>query len=707
MESTDTVPFDYIPYGVQYYRAPTPTPSEWEDDLKLAAENHIPVIQLRPQWRWHERRKGEFYFDDMDRLFDLTEQYGLKVIVKFLMECAPQWLYREYDCYRIDNTGRVIPGGANAAFYVGGWIPCFDHPKVREEGTRFIEATVQRYRDRANLIAWNAWNEPRARPVGECCCKHSAKSYEQWLQRQWGTIDAWNEFTGKAWGAWEEVEPPRLCASDTHLMGSDYTEIYFWKKWAMWAAADRVQWVHHAVKANDTTRPCYAHVGGSTVIQNVLADGSDDVETAKLVDYYGCSLVTPPLTRAYADKPDYERGIYHTGMECDWLRCASPYFWVNEIYTGIGNWPAEQLTPQDITFRAMLCLAHGAKGLVYWQFKEERLGLESTDCGLVHLNGKPTERLAAAAEVGAFLEQWGRDLSEAHVPIGDVALMYDHSSDLISAIEDCYIRHFDYTGHIEYPYKVNLRGLYLHLWTAGLAVDYLDSRYLDGISRHKVVLVPYCTIMADDVQRALIDYVAGGGTLVCGPAPGARQANTWVSVDVPPPALQELFGCRQTGRVYWQDGRHVDLATADAFDAVGNVSEYGELTADAQVLATWPNETAAIVEHPYGNGRAILLGLCSGLQPFSFLQGFLTDTLDLHSPWTAAGRQGEVRRLTHPAGDFIFIANPDAAPNEFRLTCPADSTPTKIWGPGDLKVENDQFIATLPARSILVARTRR
>ena len=47
-----------IQMGTQYYRAPTPLPDEWEDDVRRIAELGFDFIQLRAQWRWHERVVG-------------------------------------------------------------------------------------------------------------------------------------------------------------------------------------------------------------------------------------------------------------------------------------------------------------------------------------------------------------------------------------------------------------------------------------------------------------------------------------------------------------------------------------------------------------------------------------------------------------------------------------------------------------------------
>ncbi|MBP1597633.1 MAG: hypothetical protein H6Q05_3010 [Acidobacteria bacterium] len=63
-----------LPLGIQYYRAPTPLPEEWQTDLPRIRDMGFTFIQVRPQWRWHERREGQFQWDDLDRLGCWTGQ---------------------------------------------------------------------------------------------------------------------------------------------------------------------------------------------------------------------------------------------------------------------------------------------------------------------------------------------------------------------------------------------------------------------------------------------------------------------------------------------------------------------------------------------------------------------------------------------------------------------------------------------------------
>lgn len=699
--------FDHIIYGTQYYRAPTPLSDEWEADLEKAAAANLEAIQLRVQWRWHERRKGEITYDDNDRLFELAEKYGLKVIIKFMMENAPEWLYREYDCYRIDNEGIVIPAGAAAAYYVGGWVPCFDHPGVREEGARFISAIVERYKDRDSLIAWNAWNEPLVRPFGECCCEHSAASFRSWLEQQWGTIENFNAFTGKAWGDWQEVGPPRLYSKTENQFGSDFTELYFWKKWAMWACADRVKWVYDTVKAGDPGRPCYAHVGGASILQIILAFATDDRQVAEKVDYYGSSLPSPLISSGTPETPEYDRGIWNISLVCDWLRAVSPDYWINEIYNYVGKWPQENVRDADLYYRNLMCVAHGAKGLVYWQFHMERLGTESEDDGLVTIAGEHTERLDWASQIGAFLKKHGKDLREATVPPGDVTIVYDISSDLMSAIQEAYFSGHDVHGHLDSPYKVALRGLYLHLWREGLTVDFVDARDHDLFMGRSVICLPYPVILSEPMQESLRQFVHEGGILLSDPCPGLREENTWVAPICPPETLREVFGCRQTRYVYQHDGLTFRPESGSCMDVSGSMAEFGELEDGARVIAHWDNGTPAAVEHMYGEGKAVLLGFQPGCQPYGRIKAWFHDFIrkkaGLQSGWSKTADGGEIRRLNHAAGDFVFIFNPNDAEHSFRLEWRGE-LPDTLWGNATVGLEDRGLNVTLGPFGIWIGR---
>ncbi len=175
--------FDEIIHGTQYYRSPTPLPEEWEGDIKNLKDYNLDVLQIRINWRNNERVEGEYTFDDVDRLMDLAEQNGKKVIIKFLLECAPQYIFDKYGGDRIGPKGEVFRGGYHGAFY-GGWKPCFTNENVRKRARLFVSKIAERYYQRKNLILWNVWNEPRTKPTEECYCSHCRKAFGKHLQKK-------------------------------------------------------------------------------------------------------------------------------------------------------------------------------------------------------------------------------------------------------------------------------------------------------------------------------------------------------------------------------------------------------------------------------------------------------------------------------------------------------------------------------------------
>jgi len=598
-----------FPFGIQYYRAPTPLVEEWQADLQRIRDMGFTFIQVRPQWRWHERREGKFQWDDLDRLFDLCADNGLQIMFQFMVETAPAWLYEKHRCYRVDLSGnRILPRG-HGAFFVGGWLPCFDHPQVRSEAERFIRAAVSRFSRRENLLLWEAWNEPRSRPVGECCCDASLISYRDYLRRRFHSIDAFNAFFGKAYGSFSEVMPPPDF--------TEYTELALFRQWAMESVVDRVRWVYETIRACDDIHPVSSHVGACSIGQDILADSSDDHATARAVDFYGTSQLF--FTGDFIEfdhiegeatfvSPRWRDDYYILAMGADWLRSVSPYFWINEIYTNSFFYTTPDISPEDLRFRIWSYIAAGAKGVVFWQYRSERVGNESGCSGLVGIDGRMTDRAEACAAEAARVRQHDEVLRDFRPDPGEVAIVYDIDSDLISRIEDTSGQNF-LGNTVKYAYKAALKGAYGLFWRTRARLDFVSTRELEKIHGYRAVYLPAMFVVDARVARILEEYVQSGGVLLAEEGLGLRDKRYWMSPLAPGAGLDRLFGVIQ-GKT---------LKTAAPVEL-----QYGALRLpvssrrsaleprDCQVLATWPDGGAAIVTRACGSGRTFMSGFHPG-----------------------------------------------------------------------------------------------
>lgn len=509
--------FDRILYGIQYYRAPTPLPDEWEYDLGHMFDwLSVDTIQLRIQWRQNEPREGEYRFDDIDRLFAVAEANGLKVIVKFLLENAPQYVYDKYGGYRVDASGGIIRSGSHGAYYVGGWLPCFSHPDVRAAARRFVETIAARYAGRPSLILWNAWNEPRNRPVGECYCPHCRAAYARWLREKYGTVDNLNRTFGLAEDSFDTIQLP--------AMSQGYWDIFLFKKWKSGRYLyDAVKLVADGIRRCDTSRPIMTHTGCHSGHQMLLNDLCDDFEVKKAVDFYGTSFGCEPDMDSHGNR-------LFAQFTADFMRCVDRNFFAHEIYPGLGMFSAYD-KPEDMTFKLWSILSAGAKGLVFWQYRAERLGCENDCAGIVGMDG---EKRPVTASVKAFGDILHADetLFARLAPVrGDAAILFDYDSMLISAIEDGSETLFDLGQRpdaLAYYTKAH-RGVYRLLRDLDLNVEYVTADALrDGVP-YKVLYLSDYELTDESLEETLYEFVYNGGVLIADEGFGLRRRdNLWL-----------------------------------------------------------------------------------------------------------------------------------------------------------------------------------
>jgi len=508
--------FDEIIYGTQYYRAPTPLPAEWETDMQSMADLRIGAFQIRIQWRQNEKREDEYYFEDIDGLLKLAEKYNRKVIMKFQLENAPQYLFEKYGATRLDFHGVPIPPASNGAMYVGGWIPCFDNPKVIERAKLFITEIVQRYKDNKNIILWHVWNEPRSRPAGDCCCEHSKKLYRDYMKKEYGTIENLNNVFGTAEDDFHNLAIP----GDT--LG--YWDFFQYRKWrASVAIADQVGFVYDTIKQYDDSRPIMAHVGFSAVVQNDYNDVSDDFAISKKVDFYGTSFTHDNAADEYA-RP-------YINMVSGFQRGVGENYFVHELYPDFGTW-IEEFPRESLRFKAWTILSQGAKGAVYWQMRAERLGHEENHCGFVNMDGTYKELTKEVGFVGAVLKENMDIFKKASSKKAEAVIVFDYDSTLMSMIEDHIeadhesLFSFKRADNPRKYYYKSVLGMYKLFYDLNIDVDFIDSREMEKINQYKLAYFPYSAMLSAEVEDVLVNYK---GTLLLDEGFGLRSKNTWVN----------------------------------------------------------------------------------------------------------------------------------------------------------------------------------
>ena len=211
------MPDTFIPFGAQYYRAPTPNPSQWERDIANIREHGFNTIKIWAQWRWNHPKLNSFYFGDLDELMDISARNNIKVVINIIMDVAPAWFYVSHpDSLMITCDGRKVYPQTVGCRQIGGTPgPCFNHPAAKEQKRRFIRELSKRYHNHPALYMWDLWNEPemsvsvlREPKTADllCYCDNCKKDFVSWLKDKYGSMEMLNSVWGRNYNNWDELE---------------------------------------------------------------------------------------------------------------------------------------------------------------------------------------------------------------------------------------------------------------------------------------------------------------------------------------------------------------------------------------------------------------------------------------------------------------------------------------------------------------------
>ncbi len=584
--------FNDIIHGIQYYRSPTPLKNEWEYDLDNVKKLNLDVIQIRINWRNNERREGEYNFNDVDELMRLAKQKGYKVIIKFLLECAPQYVFEKYGGTRIGPKGEKIAGGSHGAFYAGGWLPCFTNPQVKAAAQKFVEKVAQRYCDYDNVILWNAWNEPRNRPLEECFCPHCRKAFGEYLKQKFGTIENLNDYYGVAEESFETIALP--------AMPHGYWDIFEFKKWKSGQSIyNNLRFVYDGVRKYDKKRPIMSHVGFCAAFQNNIGDLSDDDTVSKAVDFYGTSL-------PFDTNMDERDNRLDMLMLADYMRSLDENYFVHEIYPGLGFFKFYD-TPFDMNFKLYAALGGGARGLCYWQYRAERVGMEYDCAGIAAPDGTPREVAYAVKDFGKELKDNSKLFGNSKTLPADVAIVFDYDCALMSLIEDSCGDLYDFkpADALNY-YRRSLSGAYRLLRENDYRVDFIRAnRLVKDCKKYKALYFPYYCMIDEAAVPALQKFVENGGIIIADEGFGLRTENTWLQpydIDFKPILNAKMMSRRQKDATV----KYGDLE----FNATPYATHYK--AENGEPVATFADGSPAAYKIPRGKGLIYLFGFSLG-----------------------------------------------------------------------------------------------
>lgn len=589
---------DDLLFGFQYYRAPTPIRENWEGDLRKIAADGFNVVKFWVQWRWNNPAPGIYDFSDLDELMRLSAEVGLKVVLNFIMDVAPAWLYRAYpDCVMETCSGEKLYPTSTMCRQIGGAPgPCFHHTTAAEKKYDFLRVAVDHFKDAPALHSWDIWNEPELTVAIKrvavmedivCYCPHCLAAFRDYLREKYVSLETLNASWGRNYVFWEEIEPPRVRGTTNDMQD--------WRLFFLDTLTEDAQKRTEIIRKTDASHAVTCHTVPIPLFNSITC-ASDDFEIAKFCDYFGNSAGSDAFSARMLASVARGKSVINSEIHAVWGSTEVNY-----------RRPDEQSVLRHIA----VGLGNGVKGFLFWQYRPEILGLEAPAWGSVGLDGKDTSWHREVIRINRYLQENREIIMSAPAPSADTAVFVDKRNEICM---------WNVTGDTS-CYGNSLRGAFGMLYDNHRNVDFITrEEIVDGIlSHYRTVYFPVLHYLDRKTASIIFDWIHSGGTAIFEPQLAIiREENGLHESSLPGLgfdtvlgiSLEEMHSSVTIDNAY-HESRHSEN---EGFRiSSGEVTGWGEKyvcryrrARDVAVVAEYADGTPACLLSRVGTGRAFV-----------------------------------------------------------------------------------------------------
>jgi beta-galactosidase len=572
-------------------------------------------------WSRLEPAEGRFDFAWLDRVLDLLHEGGVQADLATATASPPPWLSNQHpEMLPVLADGVKLWPGARQHY-------CPSSPVYRSAARRLVQAMAGHYAKHPALAMWHIGNEFGCH-VPACFCDVSAAAFREWLRRRHGSIEKLNEawgtdFWSQRYTSWEQVLPPRR----TPTWPNPSHQLDFLRF------------------SSDALLECYESE------HEVLKRATPDVPITtnfmgffKPLDYWKWAEHEDVVSHDSYPDPLDPRSAMRAAMAGDLMRSLGrgrPWVLMEQTTSRV-NWREVNVpkAPGQMRLWSLQAVAHGADGVMFFQWRQSRAGAEKFHSAMV--GHGPVEK----SPVWRDVVRLGGELANLDPVVGAqgaarAAILFDWES----------------WWALELPSKPSNRvrqmelveAFYEPLFEANIAVDF--TRPGDDLSGYRLVIAPSLYLVSDEAAASLLSFVEAGGTLVMSFFSGIVDPDEHIRLGGYPAPFRDLLGIEVVDFHPLADGDSISLTFADGTQGRGEIwSE--NIALDGADLVAAPSVT----RHGFGSGTAFYVAT----KPDPKTMGRV-----LQMAWSAAGVESsadvpqgvEAVRRAGRGKSFLFLLN--------------------------------------------------
>lgn len=634
---------DMFLYGGDYNPEQWPE-AVWQEDMRLMKLAHVTMVSVNIfSWALLEPQPDNYQFAQLDRIMNMLAENGIAADLATGTASPPTWMSRLYPAMLpVTRTGVRMSHGSRQHY-------CPNSPDFRRKSAALVQQLAERYGKHPALKLWHLNNEYGCH-VAQCYCDNCASAFRVWLQQRYETLDALNtawatNFWSQRYYDWQDVLPPRI----TPAQNNPTQTLDYWRFMSdSLLACYRVE--------EDILRAVTPNVPLTTNLM-VAFKPVDAFAWASHMDVISIDTY-PPITA----KPS-ETAFTHDLMRS--LKGGQPHIVMEQSPSQV-NWMPQNphKRPGQMRLQSLQAAAHGADGVMFFQWRQSQAGAEMYHGAVVtHEGTEHTRIFEQAAQVGSELAKISPDVVGSRLP-AQVAMLIDWQN--WWAIE--YL-----PGPSDRLHYWELLKTYYHaLHSLNVAVDVVapDS----DLSGYQLVVAPLLHMLRPGVASNLEQFVNRGGTLLTTFYSGIVDQDDHAGLGGYPAELRKLLG------IHVEEFDPLTHAMTNAIvvregPLQGNYpcTLWGELIhlEGAHALGTFADDyyanQPALTVHQFGQGHAYYIATQGNDELLARLAQYLCEVAHVVPVLNAPAGVEVTKRVQADGREIYFLLNHTQLPQTVQL----------------------------------------
>ncbi|MEM2528913.1 MAG: beta-galactosidase [Ignisphaera sp.] len=498
-------------------------------DLELMKRIGLNVVRVAEfTWSLLEPIEGRYDFVWLHELVDSYGRNGTRVVLGTPTATPPPWLVKKYpDVLPVDFNGVPARYGVRREY-------CPNNPVYRTLTERIVRRLASEFRDDGNVIGFQIDNEVHwgeASSWRYCYCPYCIARFREYLRARYGDIDTLNKAMGTlVWSHrftdFDEITPPK-----------PPFDLYNRSLTIEWLRFRSLSWVEYVRFQASILKEVAPDKFVTTNLMGLYPE-IDYYELCRDLDV--CSTDVYPKFGADTYDPAFIALIYDATRNMSRNRrfivmelqagATDGYGYVSPEGIGVFKLGVSP-EPGEIRKWVYQAVAHGAEGVLFWNWRTNCIGKEQFWHGILDHDGIPRRRFNEVEKVFSELYRIGKAVDGTSVEAKTALLLSYDSLWAADVIERGYYSH-SYVGELIKAYKA--------LWLNRVEVDVIPPN--STFESYGVIVAPFLYLADGGLVDRLREFVYRGGVLLLTPRAFTKDEYNRVRID--DTKIQELTGVK-------------------------------------------------------------------------------------------------------------------------------------------------------------------